>query len=236
MVVIINKKKFLILIAIVTILSISTIYNYSIGAFKTMNEPYEKGNNEGSKYVAITCNVDWGNEYIEDMLNILHDNNVHITFMVTGRWADKYPDLLLKIKKSGHEIGNHGFKHLDYAKLDYENNYKEIEQAKQTIENIIGERTIFFSPPSGSFNKHTLEAASNLDYITVKWNIDTADWLYKDNPTKIIERVKSKNMEDNSIVLIHPTKATVETLESIIDIIIDRGYKVGKLSNIFKVN
>ena len=45
--------------------------------------------------------------------------DVKITFNVTGRWAEKNQEMLLKIKSEGHEIVNHGHIHLDYENLSY---------------------------------------------------------------------------------------------------------------------
>ena len=47
------------------------------------------------------------------------------------------------------------------------------------------------------------------------------------------ERVKKKDIKDGSIVLMHPTYATTQCLDDIIQIIRDKGLKPGMLSNIF---
>ncbi|SHJ44613.1 polysaccharide deacetylase family protein [Tepidibacter formicigenes] len=236
MIVIFNKKKVLALAFILLLIGVGfNLRDFSVKSFNSINEPFYKGNKENSNYVAITCNVDWGNECIDEMLKILNEENIKITFMVTGRWAEKYPEILLKIKKEGHEIGNHGYKHIDYSKLNYNLNYREIKKSKKIIETIIKEKTVFFEPPSGYYNKDTVKAAQDLNYIPIKWSIDTIDWKYKENPNEIIKRVKSKKIEDGSIILIHPTKGSVESLKAIINIVRENGYEVGKLSNIFKV-
>ena len=104
-------------------------------------QPYFTGIKPNSGYVALTCNVDlgWESEYVEGILKVLKEEDVKITFNVTGRWAEKNQDLLLKIKSEGHEIGNHGHKHLDYANLSYEENLEQIKTSKTIIENIIKE-------------------------------------------------------------------------------------------------
>lgn len=42
-------------------------------------------------------------------------------------------------------------------------------------------------------------------------------------------------MEESGIILMHPTKATSQALKSIIEIIRNNGYEVGRLSDIFDV-
>lgn len=199
------------------------------------NIPYTQGTKQNSGYVALTCNVDlgWETEYVEAILDVLKKEDVKITFNVTGRWAEKNQEMLLKIKSEGHEIGNHGHRHLDYAKLSYEENLEQIKTSKKIIEDIIKEETKFFQAPAGSFGEGTMKAANELGYTSIKWDVDTIDWNNRKEPEVIIERVKKKEIKDGSIVLMHPTYATTQCIDDIIQIIRDKGLKAGMLSNIF---
>ena len=95
---IMNKKTIFILLAI---LVIALILIFFISFYNKVDETfnmdiYYKGNID-EKTVAFACNVDWGNEYIEPMLEIFKDKDIKITFFVTGLWAEKYPELLKSI-------------------------------------------------------------------------------------------------------------------------------------------
>ena len=76
-------------------------------------------------------------------------------------------------------------------------------------------------------------AANEIVYTSIKWDVDTIDWNNRKEPEVIIERVKKKDIKDGSIVLMHPTYATTQCLDDIIQIIRDKGLKPGMLSNIF---
>lgn len=199
------------------------------------NLPYTQGTKSNSGYVALTCNVDlgWETEYLEGILESLKKEDVKISFNVTGRWAQKNQDMLLRIQEEGHTIGNHGYKHLDYAKLSYDENLEQIETSKKIIEDIIGKETKFFQAPSGSFGEGTIKAAKELGYTSFKWDIDTIDWKNRQEPDVIINRVRKKDMKDGSIILMHPTYATMEGIDDIIKIIRDNGLKPGSLNDIF---
>ncbi|MBQ6631486.1 MAG: polysaccharide deacetylase family protein [Romboutsia sp.] len=203
--------------------------------FDQANILYTQGTKQNSGYVALTCNVDlgWETEYVQGILDVLKKEDVKITFNVTGRWAEKNQEMLLKIKSEGHEIGNHGHRHLDYAKLSYEENLEQIKTSKKIIEDIIQEKTKFFQAPAGSFGEGTMKAANELGYTSIKWDVDTIDWNNRKEPEVIIERVKKKEIKDGSIVLMHPTYATTQCIDDIIQIIRDKGLKPGMLSNIF---
>lgn len=72
-----------------------------------------------------------------------------------------------------------------------------------------------------------------MGYTSIKWDIDTIDWKNREEPDVIIERIKKKDIVDNSIVLMHPTNATVQCIDDIINIIRGKGLKPGKLSDVF---
>ena len=243
---VLNKKKVkkILIISLVIVLAIIGIIFMSkkgttptINMFYKAEEPYYNGTKSNSGHVAISCNVDlgWESEYIEKILKVLDEKNAKITFAVTGRWAEENPEFLLKIQKKGHEIANHGYKHLDYATLNYDKNYEQIKTSKEIIENIIKKETKFFQAPGGSFNKDTVKAAIDLGYTPYKWDIDTIDWKNRQEPEVIINRVKSKDMKDSSIILMHPTHASAEGIDDIIGIIESKNLKPGKLSDVFEL-
>ncbi|MEG3068406.1 MAG: polysaccharide deacetylase family protein [Syntrophaceticus schinkii] len=46
------------------------------------------------KQVSITVNVDWGEEHLPAMLEVLQKSRVKATFFMTGRWAGEHPELV----------------------------------------------------------------------------------------------------------------------------------------------
>ena len=245
---VLNKKKLkkiLIFILIILLIGGGILFTIkrnknvpSMNVLDLAKAPYTQWTKKNSGYVALTCNIDlgWEDEYVISILETLKKERVHITFNVTGRWAEKSKDLLLRIKKEGHEIGNHGHRHLDYATLSYDENYEQISTSKKIIEDALGEKTRFFQAPAGSFGTNTVKAAENLNYICFKWDVDTIDCQDKDNPDKIIERIKKKEIVDGSIILMHPTDATTKCIDDIIQIIRDKNLKPGRLSDVFIVD
>ncbi|MGL5756005.1 MAG: polysaccharide deacetylase family protein [Paraclostridium sp.] len=241
---VLNKKKLkkIFAIILVIILAIAGVVfmnkedtTPTWNLFYKADKPYHNGTKLNSGHVAISCNVDlgWESEYIEKILKVLDEKKAKITFAVTGRWAEENSEFLLEIKEKGHEIANHGYKHLDYGTLDYDKNYEQIKTSKEIIENIIKTETKFFQAPGGSFNKDTVKASMDLGYIPYKWDVDTIDWKNRQEPEVIIERVKSKDMKDSSIILMHPTHASAEGIDDIIEIIEGKNLKPGKLSDVF---
>lgn len=230
--IIINKKTligFLIMLLLIILTLIATIvYNRTEETFNS--DVYYQGNID-EKIVAFACNVDWGNEYIPDMLKIFKDNNIKITYFVTGKWAEKNEDILRSIHELGHEIGNHGYSHIDYDKLSYERNREEIEKAHNVIKDILGIESRLFAPPSGAYNDNTVKASKDLGYDLIMWSIDTIDWRNDSTKDIIVRRVTQK-LHNGAIILMHPTGETVKALPDIINYLYKNGYKIGKISDV----
>ena len=56
------------------------------------------------KNVAFTMNCAWSADDIDQILEVLKQNEVNITFFCVGDWVEKYPDAVHKISEAGHEI------------------------------------------------------------------------------------------------------------------------------------
>ncbi|MDR3563567.1 MAG: polysaccharide deacetylase family protein [Negativicutes bacterium] len=189
--------------------------------------PIYHGNKSDPK-VAIGCNVFWGEEYLPEMLDILDQNKIKITFFVGGSWAKRHPEMVKLIAQRGHEIGNHSYSHPHPNTLSKEQNKDQILRAEELIRDYTGVRTSLYAPPYGEFNVTVLQAASELNYTTILWSIDTIDWK---RPSKdiIVSRVEKK-LHNGAIILIHPTKPTTDALPELIALIQSRGLSVNPVS------
>jgi probable sporulation protein (polysaccharide deacetylase family) len=167
-----------------------------------------------SNLVALVVNVDWGEEFLPEMLEVCRQHDVRLTFFVTGRWAGKFPELLRQMAEDGHEIGNHGFGHPHPDQLSVELNRQDIQRAEAVIQEIISRRTALFAPPYGERGPAVLEAAESAGYRTVLWSVDTLDWKLR-NTDAITARVINR-VHPGAIVLMHPLAATAEALPVII--------------------
>lgn len=227
------SNKTIVIISLLVIIFICAgikVTNLNIPVFGDSKPIYEGV--KSKKIMAFTCNVAWGNEFIPKLLQILEEKNIKITFFIEGRWADKFPELLRLIESKGHEIGNHGYSHAHHAQLSIEQNIDEIKKAEESIEKIIGKKTILFAPPSGEFSDNTVKAAKELDYKLIMWTIDTIDWK-KPGVDYIVNKVID-NAGNGKIVLMHPTEDTIRALPTIIENLENKGYKISTVSSILE--
>lgn len=194
-------------------------------------DPIYQGNS-GEKAVAIAVNVDWGEEYIPQMLKSFKENQAEVTFFVSGKWAEKNPELLKEMKAAGHSIQNHGYKHLHFNNISAEEASKQIKKAEEIINKTVGEKPRFFAPPYGEYNQQLLNVVAALDYELIMWSIDTIDWQRPD-PATIVKRVSNK-LHNDAIILMHPTDPTVKALPAMLEKIKQDGYKMLTIDKIIK--
>ena len=190
--------------------SINSSYVFSF----SNNDVIYEGNRQSNK-ISLMFNVYSGSEHVARILDIMDSYDVKTTFFLGGIWVEKNINLVKEIVSRGHEIGNHGYLHLDQDQLDYKQNYDEIYSCHNLIRVHIGVEMNLFAPPSGAFNNATLESSRNLGYSTIMWSKDTIDWRDQDS-SLIYSRATEKTI-GGDLILMHPTEKTVEALTAILE-------------------
>lgn len=166
--------------------------------------------------LSITCNVDWGEEVLPEMLEILKKYDIHITFFVTGKWAEKNPSLLRSMYICGHEIQSHGYSHKLCSQVPVDEVRTEIDQTEKIIENIIGIKPDIFAPPSGDFDDDTVRLCEEKGYLLSLWSADTIDWREGSTAEVIYKRIMSKRLP-GAVILMHPKAETVKALPFLLE-------------------
>ena len=223
-------RQFINFLIIIMLVVVSMLAVLGVGLTTTssvINGVYYSGNTESNK-ISLMINVYWGTEYLDDMLEILDRYEVKTTFFVGGTWAVKESDMLKKIYDAGHEIGNHGYSHKDQDKLNREQNKNEILTTHTLVNDLIGVNMDLFAPPSGAYNKTTVEVATELGYKTIMWTRDTVDWRDKDE--EVIYKRAIKDAKGGDLILMHPTACTLLALERIIVSLQEQGFVLTTVS------
>ncbi|MDD2554719.1 MAG: polysaccharide deacetylase family protein [Syntrophaceticus sp.] len=225
------EKRAIILVAgaLVLLTCIYTGAYASEQVFQKKLKPIYQGDS-AFKQVAITVNVDWGEEYLPDMLDTLEKSHVEATFFISGRWAEEHPKLVRQVSSVGHEIGNHGFSHPHVNDLDLERNKEEIQKTTKAIKQATKSTTRYFAPPYGEYNDTVLQAAAETGHQVILWTVDTVDWQ-KPSAEQITSRVVD-GAQNGAIILMHPTEQTNESLPGMIKGLREKGYKIVPLEKL----
>lgn len=231
-----NKKKLMgsviMLLLLCSLLTILALQHFQTGITASKNQEAVYQGNTGNKVVAITVNVDWGEEYIPAMLEEFKKHEILVTFFVTGQWAEKNPELLKKMSSEGHSIQNHGYKHVHFNSLSEEQAGSQIKKAEEVIYKITNQKTSCFAPPYGEQNQRLLKVANSMKYDLIMWSVDTIDWE-KPAPETIVKRVATK-VHNDAIILMHPTEPTLKALPELLSWLKDEGYEMLTIENIIK--
>ena len=218
-----------VIIAIAVLFVLGMAIKDDIAQVFKSGEPQAYYNGDTAKNnISLMINVYWGTEYIDDMLLVFEKYDIKCTFFIGGCWAANNQDVLKDIAQHGHEIGNHGYFHKDHKNLSRERNREEIYVTEKLIESICGKKTTLFAPPSGSYNKLTLEVADELGYKTIMWTKDTIDW--RDKNTSLIYKRATTKASNGDLILMHPTKNTLEALPDIMKTLKEKGFNLVTVS------
>lgn len=89
------------------------------------------------------------------ILDLLAIHKTKGTFFVLGQVAEVFPELIKRISSEGHELGVHGYNHLLFHNMNYEQAFNELDRAKKLIEDISGQEVFGHRAPAFSINKET---------------------------------------------------------------------------------
>ena len=213
----------MIIIVMLAILCVFTTTYNTVNVSSYDNDKIIYNGNTQSNNVTLMINVYEGSEYVNDMIDIFKSYGVNTTFFIGGIWAEKNIETIAKIIANGHELGNHGYLHLDHNKLDYNQNYDEILMCHNIINVYTDYKMKLFAPPSGAFNNATIQATEDLGYLTIMWSKDTIDW--RDHDTMLIYQRATNGIKGGDLILMHPTENTVLALPAILEF-----YKINNLN------
>jgi hypothetical protein len=102
------------------------------------------------------------------VLECLERRKLSITFFIVGQDAalEKNREALGALVASGHEMGNHSFRHEPWLHLYTAQEIEdEIARAEEAIEEATGERPVGFRGPGYSLSRDTLNALVKRDYV-----------------------------------------------------------------------
>ncbi len=194
--------------------------------------------------VALTFDAGSGAEPAVRILDTLKERGIHVTFFLTGQWAEENPDLVRRIAAEGHEIANHTYNHPHLTQLTEDEISGQIEQTEQIIRDIAGQTTRpFIRPPFGERNQAVLDVMAQEGYISIYWTVDSLDSVGDPKTADfLVERVTHPTNGrgepislEGAIFLMHVGNATsADALPRILDWFGENGWQVVKVSEVVR--
>jgi len=158
-----------------------------------------RGPTDGLPRVALTFDDGPWPGGTDQILDLLKRLNVRATFFVIGRYVEAHPQLVERIDREGHLIGNHSFDHAALGFLHGQAFWREqLEKTAAAIERCIGKKPTLFRPPLGIKTPAMMKAASG--YRTITWTRRAMDGLTT-TPHKILARLIPATRAGDIVVL-----------------------------------
>jgi peptidoglycan/xylan/chitin deacetylase (PgdA/CDA1 family) len=122
------------------------------------------------KRVALTFDDGPNPKATPMILDSLAQRGIKATFFILGRHADRWPEIVARVRAEGHAIGNHGWHHRKlhlkgpgYVRMD-------LTMGTESIEKASGVRPRLFRAPHGFRSPWVSPIAESLGQRTVGWS------------------------------------------------------------------
>ena len=179
----------------------------------------------GTKERIVFLTFDDGPEsgITEFVLDELQKHAAKATFFCRGDNAVKYPELLERIEKEGHALGNHTYSHINGLQTTTSDYVADVERADAVV------KTHLFRPPWGSISLSSYLRLCR-KYKMVYWSLMSGDTaLDMFDKQKSLSKLKSLTQKGD-IVLFHcckrHEKETRQLLPDYLDWLSAQGYRM----------
>src|SRR5690606_33012994 len=100
--------------------------------------------------IALTFDDAPDTYFTPQVLDALKKMNVKATFFIVGNRAEKHPEIVRRMVREGHAIGNHSYNHANFNKLSDAALRAQIKKTDEILEKLIGYRPVIVRPPYGN--------------------------------------------------------------------------------------
>ena len=184
------------------------------------------------KVIYLTFDEGYENGYTSIILDTLREKGVKAAFFVTAPYVKSNPDLIKRMSREGHIIGNHTARHPSLPTVTDASKFeKELVELDRLVYNICKKHTKYLRPPKGEYSERTLLQSKNMGYINVFWSDAFVDWNDNVTAKEAHDKVTS-NFHPGEVLLLHAvSKGNADALSGIIDTAHKNGYTFKSLDN-----
>ena len=191
------------------------------------------GNNQ-DKTIYLTYDLGYEAGYTAKILDTLKDKNVQGTFFITAHYLNTAPELVEKMIKEGHIVGNHTVNHKSMPELSDNELKNELMKLNQSLYERFEYEMKYMRPPKGEYSERTLKISNDLGFKTVMWSFAYVDWNEDSQPSneEALKKITS-NFHNGEVMLLHATsKTNSEIMGQIIDEARSQGYEFKSLDEL----
>lgn len=221
-----------VILTVVVCVSLFLVYaSYSISAGIYMKSYCQRKTTR--KVVALTFDDGPDADCTPTVLEVLREFGVSAAFFCIGEKCEAHPELLKKIYRDGHLIGNHSYTHNPFFPCYTKQKMtSEIIRTTESIERITGVKTTWFRPPFGVTNPVVAGVVRSLKLRSIGWSIRSFDTLDQ-SEEKILKRIY-RQIKPGAVILMHDRMPkTASLLRQLLLHLNDDGYEVVRVDELF---
>lgn len=130
----------------------------------------------GDKTIYLTFDCGYENGCTEQILNVLKEKEVPAAFFVTKPYVESSPQIVARMIREGHIVGNHSDKHPDFSTISRTRMVQEIQEVDNLLRTQFGYSAPYFRFPEGACSDSALELVQSIGFRSVFWSSAYADW------------------------------------------------------------
>lgn len=179
------------------------------------------------KVVALTFDDGPHGENTEAVLDLLSAKKIPAAFFCIGSKAETQPDVVRRMVRDGHLVGNHSYSHsAKFPVFDVDKMVADIAKCNEVLEKITEEKVLFFRPPFGVTNPLLKKALKSFEFDVVGWSVRSYDARAGETVESVVERI-IKRIEPGSVILLHDRlDDSEEILRRVLQWLADNEYEV----------
>lgn len=188
---------------------------------------------EKKLYLTFDCGYEYEN-LTARVLDTLKEKQVPAAFFCTLDHIKKETEIVSRIIKEGHIVGNHSATHPSFAEIDRGQMVRELEQTENYLRQNYGYASKFFRFPAGEYTENALDLVASLGYVSVFWSVAYNDWNVDNIQGKdyTVETIMSR-LHNGAIILLHSvSRDNAEALGEIIEQARSQGYEFCSLTEL----
>lgn len=187
-----------------------------------------------SKVLYLTFDCGYDNGYTDKILDTLKEKNVKAAFFCTVDEMKSAPDVIARMIKEGHIVGNHSTTHPCFDEISRSEMAKEIEDCDNYLRKNFGYTSKYFRFPKGEYSECALELVGSLGFTSVFWSLSYADWdtSAQKGADYAFEKVTAR-LHSGAIILLHAVSSdNAAAMSRIIDYAREQGYDFKSLDEL----
>ncbi len=146
-------------------------------------------------------------------LEFLFEQNQEVIFFLTGSNCEKYPKLLDDIRLAGHNIGSHGFDHLDGWKTPTDKYISNVRRGMDIV------KSDLFRPPYGRMTRSQYVSLSKISTIMM-WSVMPGDFDTTLSGKTLLKR--SDTIHPGDVVVLHDSPQSFKNGSLLIKSVLSR--------------